>query len=366
MDMGTGTGTATRAEMAWKKKEKQLTPEEAVAQAKRDLAPFWHGCDPMIAAVRGPNGVTAHPLDTEFSSRPWLLFFLDPTDFSGEAALVFAREWHKRYREHDLHMLIVFRPGYGWFRSPGALTQLTRRHQIPCPVVLDAEELLTAAFDVGSLPKVLLLDHGKRVFESAGHDWISDTELQLQRFLRIADPGLPLALPFQSPKPLVRDVGRTELGRGRGVAFPKPGFTVAESGFGAGVFPGDRPRKLEPGAVAIGGTWLQDGDRVATSDPKAWIAFRAPSVRVALVAQSLSKNSEATRIVVEVNGIPAFDTFAAENLIMDEDGQSLVKVDALHLYHVLDKLPSDSREITLRFPIADRVAAALYGIRFGE
>ena len=37
--------------MVWKKKEKLLSPEEAIAQAKRELAPFWFNSEPLLAAV---------------------------------------------------------------------------------------------------------------------------------------------------------------------------------------------------------------------------------------------------------------------------------------------------------------------------
>src|SRR5581483_9150852 len=96
--------------MVWKPKEKELTPEEAVAAAKKELAPFWHGSPPLLAGVLSPQGVTAHPLDPAFGAKSWLLFFLDPTDAAGESAFSYARELHRRYHQHNVGCLLVFRP----------------------------------------------------------------------------------------------------------------------------------------------------------------------------------------------------------------------------------------------------------------
>ena len=38
--------------MAWKRKEKKLTPDEAIALAKKELAPFWIGSEPLFAAIK--------------------------------------------------------------------------------------------------------------------------------------------------------------------------------------------------------------------------------------------------------------------------------------------------------------------------
>ena len=56
--------------MAWKPKEKQLTPEEAIAQARKELAPYWLNSEPLLAAVRGDDQkITVHPLAKDFESK---------------------------------------------------------------------------------------------------------------------------------------------------------------------------------------------------------------------------------------------------------------------------------------------------------
>jgi transposase len=61
--------------MVWKKKEKPLSPEEAIAQAKRELAPFWFNSEPLLAAIKTEAGASALPLTSDFVDRPWLFTF---------------------------------------------------------------------------------------------------------------------------------------------------------------------------------------------------------------------------------------------------------------------------------------------------
>ena len=37
--------------MVWKPREKELTAEEAIEQAAKELAPFWYGCSPLLAGI---------------------------------------------------------------------------------------------------------------------------------------------------------------------------------------------------------------------------------------------------------------------------------------------------------------------------
>ncbi len=63
----------------WKKKEKALTPEEAIAAAKRELAPFWYNSEPLLAAVRTEAGASVLPLNSNFVQKSWAYVFVDPT-----------------------------------------------------------------------------------------------------------------------------------------------------------------------------------------------------------------------------------------------------------------------------------------------
>lgn len=358
--------------MAWKPKEPELTLEQAVELATKELASFWHGSKPLLAGVRNGNAVQAFPLDLTFNERTWMLFFVDPTRSSGEVGLFYAREWHRRFAEHKIGVIIIFRPAFGFLRETRAIEQLMRREHFDYPLVVDAEGMLSAAFGVHELPKFVLFSKGKAILDRSGPEWTKGAESAIQTFLRASDPGLSLHPVIDLDDPnrpewkrfKAREAGQMDFGAGRGIKYPAPGFGGPAGGFRAGAFKGERPAKLEPGQLFIRGKWLQDGDRIATADPDAQIGFRSPSSNIILVAQSLSKTGEPGKIIVEINDTPAYDACAGGDMVFDDEGHSVVRVEHGKQYEVLRGVPEKDREVTLSFPFADRASVALYGLRF--
>lgn len=358
--------------MAWKPKEKELSPEEAIALARKELEPFWFRSEPLICGVSSEAGIQAVPLDTTFPKHPWLLFFIDPTEFSGETVMVYAKEWYRRYSTHEVGFLVMFRPPYRFYRERPVVNQFIEHFGLTFPVAIDADGLLTQAFRVHeSLPKLVLLDGQKIVFEAAGKNWREDSELQIQKFLRSRDPGLALSPPFIPARALPEDRMRIEFGYGapseRAAIFPGP-WVDAPRGMKAAKFAGLRLDKMQPREIFLSGNWIQDAEKIATQDPQATLGLTVPSSRFSLVAQSLAGQDQldSAKISVEVLDKPAYDAVAASHLTLDDSGLALVRVREANFYHVIHKLPVREREVTLRFPTADRQAVALYGIRYGE
>jgi hypothetical protein len=327
--------------MAWKPKEKQLTPEEAVALARSELAPYWLGAEPMLAGMRMADGrATAHPLDKSFDQRAWLILFVDLTEFAGEAVLLHAREWMRRYSAHDLGLLFIVRPRYSFLSSSKALPAFLRKAFEPFPVVLDHGGLIAEAFGASpeAMPVLNLFHQRKTRFARSGPAWSEGAEKEIQLFLRVKDPGLPLSPPFALPGAQLSGASSAELGtKGR-----SPIFRMA-------------------GKIA------QEADRVIVQGSDATIQFRSPSSRVSLVGMSvLLAAGEPARVRVQLDGGPVFDTAAGSDLVFGDDGGSEMRLTEGRLYHALQSLPAKNREVTLRFPDADRLPVALYGVRFAD
>lgn len=325
--------------MAWKPREKPLTPDEALALARSELAPFWLGAEPMLAGVRGPDGrAAAHPLDKSFDQRAWVILFGDLTDFAGEAVLLYAREWMKRYSQHNLSVMLVVRAAYSFLSSVKALPPFLGKTVEAFPVVLDYEGLIAEAFGVKSnlWPAVKVLNQRKVMFDHAGPNWADGVEKEIQSYLRIKDPGLPLAPSFVPP------------------GFSPKASTCAELGL----------RARSP-IFRLDGKIAQEQDRVVMQSASATIRFRSPAPRVSIVAQSmLLSTGEPGRIRIELDGGPIFDAVAGADLSFGDDGGSELKLTEGRLYHALQVLPAQSREITLRCPDADRLPIAIHGVRF--
>lgn len=356
----------------WKPKEKELTVEEAVEIAKKEAAPFWFGIEPQITGVSQDGMISVFPLDQNFSKKSWLIFFIDPTLFSSESSITYAKEWYRRYHMHHLEFLFVLSCTYDFFKDRGTIYKLIEKYQLPFPVALDSEATLAAAFGAGHLPLVTLLHQGTSRFSYSGTDWLTNTETEIQSFLRASDSGLPL-LPFFIPKKGVyRDVFRMELGfqprLGREVKFlASDQFSGTPNGaMKNGFFHGVRPREMEEGILFISGSWFQDHEKIATLDSSASLGFRSPGGRVTLYAERFSQKGEIPVISVEIDGNPIYDAISGDSISLDEQGQSVLLIDRPQGYSMLIDLPEDQREVTLRFPYADQSPVAIYGIRFGD
>lgn len=352
--------------MAWKRKEKKLTPDEAVALAKKELKPFWFGSDPLFAAVKNGDVVSVHPLSAQFSKKPWIMIFVDPTEFVGYIAIELGRIWNKRYSAHGLGFLGILAPRYSFLKDPALVRLMIEREKLTYPFVLDSEQYIASAFGTAKYGKIFLFEKGKTIFSHSFNEWETKTEDKIQDFLRDRDQGLPLLPIFQGDKKYQIARNPVEFGAGRGAPFPPPGFKTGKGGFFIGEFSGSRPVKLKEREMFMQGNWIQDGERIATSDPSAVIALHPHAKHFSIVAQSLSRTNDIAKMVVEINGKPAFDTFAGENLTLSDDGEAVVKIKAGDLYHVLRDLPETEREVTLTFPRADRSPIAIYGLRFSD
>jgi hypothetical protein len=338
--------------MAWKPKEKELTLEEAVELARKELASDWHGSPPLLAAVPGPAGpggagtVNAHPLEPAFAGRSWLMFFLDPLDFDGQIALDLARDFQKRYAGGDegagpgLALLCFLQLRYRFQREPGWLEQLARAEHLSFPLVHDRGGLLARAFSVPAFPRLLLLDRGKTLFETQVLEHRDRTENEIQRFLRSRDPGLPLPRPVkQSPaRPRSAAVAALELGA---AASPAPGYFMR-------------------------GRWQKDEDSLNTADPSAELSFSATGPAIGLIARTESRIREPARIVVEIDGTPLLERERGADVVFDDEGASSCGAIEPRLYALTRGLANARRKVTLRFPEADRVPVRVYSARFGE
>ena len=335
---------------AWKPREKTLTREEAIAAAKKDAAPYWYGASPLFAAYPIGGKIQAFPLDPVFEKQNWLVVVKDLTHPSAMLDLQILQEFHRRYNDYGLGIVLVIEPHYSYFRDRDYLEWLSRKGKLSFPLVVDRDGKLAQAFGsseatvlsgVGSSTRAVLLAQKEMLTEQSGVDWFVATEKALQTLLRKKDPGLPLPPLFDATESQSREIDRIDFGRS------------------AKAVDASRALKLE-------GIWWTEGDRLVTTDARATVKFRTPASRLALFARSISKTSNVAKIAIDLAGTPAPLTLAGPDLINDDDGGALVRVDDARLYLPLVGLPAPMREVTFRFPYADRAGIAIYGIGFWE
>lgn len=376
-----------------KKNEREMSREEAVELATYELKGFWHRSKPLFAAVRMGERTTVFPLGDDFSKKPYFIFFCDLTELSGVDALTIYLEFYRRYRLHGLEFLMIIRPRFQYLLDPKWIDLYIRRKYIPFPVVIDHDGLIHEAFGAKEMPAIYLASGGKFYVKRMGVDWIKGTELELQNFLRSTDLGLPL-LPVKTEFGILhRNTVSYDLGSKGGVKFEPKTFvrtlvkTVSKTKKKTDKRAAEleaaelkrlqevplelsslekRPAQLKEGVIFLGGTWLQETDRLVTKDPQAFIAFRSPTPGLSVIAQSLGLPEMTCKMSFALDGVSINDQFKGDDLVFDEEGRSILKLEGVRTYHPLRKLPATHRELTLRFPTANRAPVAVYALRFFE
>lgn len=336
--------------MVIRRREKPLTPEEAIEQAKKQLAPYWFGCpEPLMTAVKGEAGVQAYPLDARMTERAWMIFFLDPYSLAARDALLYAQSWAHRYEPQKLNVMVILRLPYPFTNESLWGHKFSQQLEGPVVTVMDRDALLHQAFHVKELPRVLLLHQNKQIVDRSGAEWYRGTELEIQKFLRQSDPGLPLFEPMSEPSSATQDKLAIDIG--------------------------NIPAQVK---ISFQGKWTREADRMIAQDSQASVTFHCEGKRFGIIAQCLAERGEAEVVVELPREFPRDAEVFDEDLQVDfqvlsnpladssQKRRGTLKVGQATLYHLFKALPESHREITLRFPSAEKMPVAIYGLRMGD
>lgn len=344
--------------MAWKRKEKELSPEEAIAAAKADAAPFWAGLPPQFTVVDSPAGIQLFPLEPKFADQTWLLAFLDLTDVMGENMAIFLKEWRRRYAAFDIQTLLVLEAPGVYAQDKKLTAELLQDLELPNHYVVDQNQKIARGFGLKTSSGFLFYRGGRVHFSSSTVDEFPAFEQSLQTLLRIADPGLPL-FPIFRPQPTFQ---RTITGIEFSAQSSFKPLIVTDPATTAG----ELRARLHPGEIALIGQWTRDQEKIQTSDSKARLVFLSPTPEIHVLAASLTKLIENGKVMIEVNETPPYQAYMGDHLSTDEHGQAYIPVRKFGLFKAIRALPEGPRLIEMRFPTASRIPVGLFGFRFVE
>jgi len=360
--------------MVWKLKERELTLDEALEQARAALSPFWTNSRPLLAVIKfGEAGTfSLHPIDSEFLKKRWVLGFADPVTSEGESLVRLISELEKRYSVLNLGFILILKPALRSLASVEGVERFAKSLSISFPYVFDAEELLFKVFgNPGRKSMLLIMDQGKITYRTPENDPFTSIEAQVQLFLRETDPGLPLL-------PLISDFGflgkklfEVALGGtppagvydpldfSRAGEFMRKGVqTIWEGAF--------KPNGTLNSRLDLVGNWIRDEERIATNDPNAELIYRIRTPAFSLFAQSLAKSFEPSAIEVLIDDLNVVDDYAGADLRYDDEQTSFAQFGVLRNYRLVKGLGDTGRVLRLKFPTADKRPVAIYSIRESE
>ncbi len=325
--------------MIWNKKQKEVTPEEALAAAREELSPYWFGSDPMLIGLDQGNGdYRAFPLYREFVKQLWLIIIVDSTSFWGSSILELTREWETRYRVLSLNILIIYAVRYQFQKNPTAAQKWIEEATTTCVRCFDVNSHLVDAFHGDSLPKALLFKEGKKLLEFSGQNWIGEVDLHIQKALRMTDPGLPLF-------PVLKVVG--------GISYDVQSIDLTK-------------REPKMRGLSLVGKWTYDEDKIWTNDPEAKLSFESPGSEVSILARARDNSDFIPFLMIELNGLPPYDSVRGRSLRVSETSDLIVTLNESKLFHLLTGLAPTERQVMISFRNVKESPVEVYGLRFGE
>ena len=324
--------------MPWKPKEKELSIEQALKEAKSEAYPYWNFILPQFVAVQDQSHYSLYPLDPTFGEKFWMLLIVEPSCFHTRPFLSFFEEYTGRYRTIDMGFLIIFRNTDSSLLAPELFARYLQERGLKYPCVLDYNGFMSQCFNLHTKNKsgFFIYSEGKILFESTQLELLPQFESKLQHHLRSKDPGLPLAACF---------VPQTQWVNDKLILTPESKSEILQ----------------------FHGIWEIKDSGWFTRDPQARLQFHTPHLFVSFFCGIESKPSEEnSKIQLEILESPVLDLFAGKDLTYDDEGHSTLRIRNNNLYELLKELSPDQRSVVVRFPQADKVPVCLHSIHFGE
>ncbi len=305
----------------------------------------------------------AFSLDDSFNKLTWMIVFMDLSNILTDGLLTYLREWNQRYARHEFGVLLICKTQYGFQRDRQTVEKLLEAKKIEFPLVIDFDDGLFGAFSVKNVPMVAVFSAGKILATATDLRELPKIETDLQNHLRTKDFGLPLPRPFQTNLHGQNRFYKIDFARCRGVDFFHPDNvekSLSEE-YAQELLKG----KPEQSAI-VQGKFRQDNEGLFTDDLNAKLRIYAHGGNVFLLARSLGKVQEATKVYFDASGRQIPEMFAGEHVKTDDAGNAFIEVGGPHLYQLIKNAPEEFRFLTFKFPNSGRIPVTFLNFQIFE
>jgi thiol-disulfide isomerase/thioredoxin len=286
--------------------------------------------------------------------------------------LPYVAEWHRRYAGHGLTVVGVHSPEFGFAKDRQQVEAAARRFGLSYPIVLDNDYETWNAYANRYWPAHYLIDHNGYIrFTQFGEGGYREFELAIQALLRELDPRvelpnpmLPLRLEDRPGAVCHRITPELHTGFERGALGNPEGYPPADT-----VMFYPEPLQRSQGAFYAVGAWKAGREHLASAGESGVLIlpYQAASVNAVMapsgdpVELMLNLVNRAVDVVVTQDGRPLTPLEAGEDVIFDERGRSLVRVDTPRMYNLVKNPGFGSFELRL---MPGRAGFAIYAFTF--
>lgn len=326
--------------MSVSKKNKLLSPEEALEAAIKEYSPYWHNSAPLlICAESGDGKPYPQPLSDELRTGNWLIFISSATGPSFARTIDLFQQFKARYEELGIRFMLIFQAVYPIFSSAANRNIFLKFYGIgKIPVFFDFEGTIARAFNCKAYPSQVLIRSGEVVSVVSGINTSDQMEFEVQKQIRTENPGVPFFRSKQHPP------------------FSEPIHEPLRYRVGDAA-------QTDKFKIEFIGNWSQ-GDQVRqTMDPESKIRVECHSNSFYLVASTITATMDPTRIYMSMNkgGVPTVNQ--GRDFHPEEDGKSSTQISLPRSYELVVGLDQKLKTvIEVSFPNARVNPVAVYGI----
>ena len=322
-----------------------------------------------VRAPEFPLGVTwlqGGPLTlAELRGRSVLIDFWDYTCLNCLHTLPYAKEWHRRYKEHGLVIVGVHAPEFSFAHNIDRVRRAVAEHGLEYPIAVDNDYAVWQAYANRYWPAKYLVDReGYLRYYHFGEGAYQETEAEIQSLLREAFPQVVLPAPMAP----VRDEDRPGALCYRVTPELYLGYQRGRIGNTAGIAP-DTPARYEDlgkhaeGYFFLEGDWLLAGESAArpvgaSGESRLHVRYMAKEVNLVMMPPLTGPG----RLELLQDGVPLAAEDAGEDARV-EDGHILVTVNTPRMYRLVNNREIDSHDLTL---VTSSDGLALYAFTFGS
>lgn len=290
--------------------------------------------------------------------------------------LPYLRDWHEKYSEKGLTILGVHAPEFDFEKDAGNVKQAVERNDVGWPVVQDNEMLTWRAFNNQYWPaKYLIGVNGKFRYRHFGEGAYVETEREIRAALE--DAGYDLSgieiggVRDRTVDPAAQSVTRElYLGYGRNYGrsfFGGTGYAgqpkYYEGGDQVMPYSDDLPHEFDKWYLE--GLWKNERESIVhartTQEPEDYIALKFAARSVNVVIDPVRDN-EPFEVEITIDDRPLTEQEAGQDVMFDEDGRSILRVEDPRMYRIIELPEWSTRELKL-LSASDNFA--VYAFTFG-
>lgn len=279
-----------------RKKEKPLSIDELREKVRKESSANWTHNEPLFGIANTPEGSRLISTSEITDEQVLVVFLLDAGDYVTDRIFEVLGIWKERYKRLNYKPVLVFQQNYMFLKNKKFFERFKNVPLLASlPIYLDPFGELFEKYGSTQEPTVFFLNRGNLTYStSLKPDFgtkLLEVEAQLQKNLRVEDPGLSLPLLYQYEISAPVDV-----------------------------------RAVKPSELTRDGQWIDGRTSLVTDDPHATLTFGFEGKNLRFISTLHAQARENAKIQITFDGGPVPRALLGSGVHANEKGQTILEI----------------------------------------